>query len=244
LATLATIGWLCSLFQGSCDYAIVEGPIVQQLDPTFTSRQIPFLQFGLTQFQEPKLILGGDAAASPTAANYTIAWGYGRCQEYPEEQLVDTAWSAARAFAFLALVLGGGSTVFMWCSTCFVFSKVTWKWTGYGLLLATVCQSFVYVWFSTQLCSWNTCTLSYGAKADMGAAILWCIAGWMILARYPVPIKLELVAQNEDFEEEDRDIHKDPSSDLELVEPDVVIGQESGASTAEGLRYNDRAVNA
>jgi hypothetical protein len=29
-----------------------------------------------------------------------------------------------------------------------------------------------------------------------------------------------------------------------LVEPDVVIGQESGASTAEELRYNDRAVNA
>jgi hypothetical protein len=118
------------------------------------------LQFGLTQFQEPKLILGDDTAASPTAANHTIAWGYGRCpQEYPEEQLVDTAWSAARAFAFLALVLGSGSTVVMWCSTCFVFSKVTWKWTGYGLLLATLCQAFVYVCFSTQLCIWNTCTL-------------------------------------------------------------------------------------
>jgi hypothetical protein len=66
----------------------------------------------------------------------------------------------------------------------------------------------------------------------------------MILARYPVPIKLELVAQSEDFGEQDRDIHKVLSSGLELVEPDVVIEHERGASTREELQFNEWAVNA
>ena len=243
VATLATIGWVFSLIQGSCNYAIVAGPIVQQLDPTFTSQQIPFLQFGLTEFQEPQLevVDNGVADGTEIQGNYTINWRYGECQAYPEEQLVDTAWSAARAFAFLALVLGGGSTLFVWCSTCFVFSKVTWKWTGYGLLLATICQGLVYIWFSTQLCSWNTCTLSYGAKADMVAAILWGIAGWMILVRYPLPIKRELVAQQSDDDDFEQGVDKAPASDLEMVEPDVVIEQQSGSPSAEQLQYNDKA---
>jgi hypothetical protein len=62
-------------------------------------------------------------------------------------------------FAFLALVLGGGGALFVWCSTCFVFSKGTWRWTGYELLLASLCQAMTFVWFGTQICTWNTCGL-------------------------------------------------------------------------------------
>lgn len=251
IATLATAAWLASLFQGSCNYALVKGPIVQQLDPTFSAVQLPFLQFGLTEFQEPKLETIDDAAATATAAtgNYTIAWWTGECQEYPEEQLVDTAWTAARTFSFLALVLGGGSTFFLWCSTCFVFSKVTWRWTGYGLLLATICNSLTFVWFATQLCDWNTCTLSYGAKSDIVAVVLWGISGWMIISKYPSPHKPELVAQSEqevDEQEDERDKQQTDfaSSDLELVEPDVVIEQGTGETTMEELQYNPNAESA
>jgi hypothetical protein len=192
VAILATIAWLSSLFQDGCNFAVVTGPIVAQLHPTFTSETIPFLQFGLSAFQEPNLDEFG---------NYTLSLIGGNCTEYPEEQLVDTMWTTSRSFAFLALVLGGGCSVFVWCSTCFVFSRVTWRWTGYALLLASMCQGAVYVWFSTQLCSWNTCTLSYGAKSDIAAVALWMVSGMLIVLRYPPPTRQLIASDEEEFEQ-------------------------------------------
>jgi hypothetical protein len=49
----------------------------------------------------------------------------GACVEYPFE--IDPAWTASKAFAFMALGIGGGGTLFAWCSTCFVFSRGTWR---------------------------------------------------------------------------------------------------------------------
>lgn len=248
---LATVAWTASLFQDGCNFAIVSGPIVAQLDPTFTSHSIPFLQFGLSAFRAPTLDEDG---------NYTLSFA-GNCTEYPEDQLVDTTWTTARSFAFLALVLGGGGTLFVWCSTCFVFSRVTWRWTGYELLLASLCQATVYVWFTTELCSWNACTMSYGSKADLAAVAFWMVSGVLIVVKYPTPQR-ETVAQDEDeFERMQQQQQKDgvimmmptttkqkqgrqqSSQELELVEPDVTIDvpphatqQGSGEATTEDLK--------
>lgn len=234
---LATLGWVCSMFQEGCNFAIVRGPIVAQLDPTFTSQTVPFLHFGLSAFREPKLEEDG---------NYTMTLA-GNCTEYPEEQLVDTVWTTSRSFAFLALVLGGGGTLFVWCSICFVFSRATWRWTGYGLLLASLLQATVYVWFTTQLCSWNTCTLSYGSESDFAAVAFWLVSGILIVARYPTP-KRELIARDEEeFEQNQKDgimmtkksgRQRQQSQEMELGEPDVIIDdasqqQGSGESTTE-----------
>jgi hypothetical protein len=248
VAILASIAWTTSWFQDGCNFAIVEGPLVIQLDPTFTSETVPFLQFGLSTFREPSKLDGTN--------NYTISLT-GNCTEYPQPQLlVDTKWSTARAFDFLALVLGGGGTLFVWCSTCFVFSRVTWRWTGYGLILASLCQATVYVWFTTLICSWNTCTWSYGSQSDLLAVIFWVVSGILMISKYPPPQRERVVVAQDEMEFE-HDQQKDgivmmtqlqqqgrqASQDFELVvvEPDVTIDDDHGTSlqptTMENIKY-------
>jgi len=243
---IATSGWMASLWEGDgCNYALVSGPIVDQLDPSYTSyNPITSLQFGFDSYREvlppssssksstfwsssqqqqqdynyddnyKSIAEGGSEttidhqqetetgttinANTNTNTSSVVAdillpnWSKNRtlgCTEYPSEVILgimDSSWNTARTFAFLGLVLGGAGTSFLFCSICFVFSKVTWRWTGYELLLASLCQIVsLCTWFTTQLCSWNTCELSRGSKSDIAAVVLWTISGLMVVFNYP-----------------------------------------------------------
>lgn len=229
----AASGWFASLWEGdSCNYAIVTGPIVNQLDPSYTSKNpITTLQLGFNSYRElpTKDLLPAKVAkrefddddsvsnnihnnnnneaiaadltdhAGPTISmtNLTDAllpdWSKNRtagCIDYPDtfvkKGIVDGNWETATGFAFLGLVLGGAGTTFLCCSLCFVFSRVTWRWTAYELLLAGFCQTISLVaWFQTQLCSWNDCGWSKGSISDLVAVGLWTIAGLLMVCNYP-----------------------------------------------------------
>ena len=227
---LAFSGWFASLWEGDgCNYAIVKGPIVDQLDPSYTNyNPITTLQFGFDSYREiivplttsqavlppttqkeveiPGGTTGTGSADKPVTTdqqqqqqvNTTVSdillpnWSKNRtlgCIDYPIEVtlgIMDSSWNTARTFAFLGLVLGGAGSSFLFCSICFVFSKATWRWTGYDLLLASLCQIIsLGTWFNTQLCTWNTCNLGRGSKSDIAAVILWTIAGVMVVSYYP-----------------------------------------------------------
>ena len=216
---LATSGWFASLWEGDgCNYAVVTGPIVNQLDPSYTHiNPVTTLQLGFDSFREPPYQPepqqqqqqqqqedgGGTSPAPPPPPPLTVTnvtdillpnWSKNRtlgCKEYPDEVtlgIMDSSWNTSRVFAFLGLVLGGAGTTFLFFSICFVFSKVTWRWTGYELFLAVLCQTISLVtWFQTQLCSWNTCGLSRGSKCDIVAVGLWTVSGLMIVCHYPDP---------------------------------------------------------
>jgi hypothetical protein len=173
IATLASIAWFASLFQDGCDFSQVTGPIVSQLA---SNSLVPWLEFGIGAYREPVLLNDGTYESSFD----------GECLLYPDD-LIDAAWTTSRAFAFLALVMGGGGTLFVWFSTCFVFSKGTWRWSGYELLAASLCQAIAFCWYSTQICSWNTCSMFWGSQADIVATVLWFVCGMLILLRYPPP---------------------------------------------------------
>lgn len=182
IATVSTLGWLAALFQDGCDFARVEGSVIKHLETEGAGggNSPPWLEFGLSAYREPIQNSNGDWETSFDTV----------CLLYPED-LMDDSWTTARTFAFLALVIGGGGTMFLWCSTCFVFSKGTWRWTGYELLLASLCQAIAFCWFATQVCDWNTCTLFWGSKADIAASVLWFFCGLLVICRYPNPIDLE-----------------------------------------------------
>ena len=110
IACLSTVAWCASLYQDGCNYSIVRGDIVTQLA---SSNKVPYLEFGIGAYREPILLEG----------QWKVDYGT-TCSSYPFE--IDGAWKASKAFYFLALVIGGGGTVFLWCSTCFVFSRGTW----------------------------------------------------------------------------------------------------------------------
>lgn len=227
LVLFAVIGWSASLWQGDgCNYAIVSGPIVDQLDPypSSSSSQNPIktLELGFDSYRELPDVVSIDLQQGPTENNGTfsldgssnsslsmtlisksvsnatdnllVPWSERNkhkpaCIDYPEEVtlgIIDSKWTTSRSFAFLGLVTGGAGTTFLCCSLCFVFSRVTWRWTGYGLLLAAFCQLLSLVaWFSTQMCSWNNCGWSLGSVSDVCAVGVWTITGLMILCHYP-----------------------------------------------------------
>jgi hypothetical protein len=175
-AVLCTLAWLASLSQDGCDYSTVSGSIVQQIA---TDTNVPFVEIGFVAYREPIY----NEADQTWNVVYT-----GSCATYDPE-LEDSFWKAAKGFAFGALVLGGASSLFLWFSTCFVFSRGTWRWAGYQVILAFICQTLAFLWFGTAICkdSDNTCELFYGSKADIAASFFWFSSALLILARYPKP---------------------------------------------------------
>lgn len=175
---LTTMAWVASIFQDGCDYAIIEGPIVQTI--TDDDDSVPWVEVGFAAFREPEY----HADTDRWEVTYT-----GACTDYDLDRVdLDPAWKAAKAFAFLALVLGGGGALFLWFSACCVFSKATWRWAGYEVLLAAIFQALAFMWFGNSLCKYrNTCTLSWGSKADIVASIFWLLAAMAIFCKYPAP---------------------------------------------------------
>jgi hypothetical protein len=178
-AILSSMAWLASLFQDGCDFSKLTGPTVQQLA---INPKVPWLEVGLAAYREPYL--------NTQSGNWEVVYS-GACFAYPDDGSVnrDTVWNAARAFDFVALVLGGGGCFFLWFATCCVFSRVTWRWAGYEVLLAAVAQCLSFLWFNTSLChtEGNTCELFWGSKADIVSAVFWTVAAVSVFCHYPVP---------------------------------------------------------
>ena len=223
VACLASIAWLASLFQDGCDYSKVTGPIVDELASV---AGIPWLEFGLGAYREPKGQLD-------ESGNLVFVTSFtSDCHLYPDS-VFDTAWTTARSFAFLALVLGGGGTLFVWCSTCFVFSRGTWKWTGYGLSLGSLCQAVSFVWFTTQVCTWNTCEIFWGSKADIVATVMWTVSATCMMAYYPSPISVDTTALPQDEHHDDPETdHPPPSSSKDFEDEEDLFASKPSAEYA------------
>jgi hypothetical protein len=104
-AILTTIGWIASLSKDYCDYSTVSGPIVSKITSQKESN-VPFLQIGFVAYREPIY----DDETDSWNINYS-----GECKEY-ETEFLDAYWHTAKAFAFLAVVIGGASAFFFWLS--------------------------------------------------------------------------------------------------------------------------------
>lgn len=178
-AVLCTMAWLSALFQDNCNYSRLTGGIVASIA---TAADTPWLEVGLSAYREP--------IYNEQAQEWQVVYT-GECLEYPADLVEqDTVWTAAKAFAFIADVLGGGGTFFLWFSTCCIFGRATWRWAGYEVLGAALFQSLSFIWFATAIChdeSETSCDLFWGSKADILASILWTLAAMCIFCYYPVP---------------------------------------------------------
>ena len=110
------------------------------------------------------------------------------CKYYNEDIVnIDGVWKFSKIMSFLALVFAGAAVLLIWFSSCFTFSPNTWKWVGCELLTATIFKLLSYSWLATSMCRYNSCSISYGARADIVACVTWFISGVLVLLRYPSP---------------------------------------------------------
>eukprot|EP00970_Alexandrium_tamarense_P005710 scaffold933_cov190-Alexandrium_tamarense.AAC.30 len=177
-AIFATFAWLSSLSQDGCDYARLTGPIVADIT---NNPDIPFLDVGFNQYREP--------LQHPTEGTWYVDYRL-NCDPYNTDVVnIGGVWSFSKVMAFLSLVFGGGGSLFLWFSTCFIFTKGTWRWAGCELVAATVCQSLSFVWFKVDMCHGNDgqdkCELNYGSKANILASIFWLASVVCIFGKYP-----------------------------------------------------------
>jgi len=185
-ATLSFAAWVASLSQDGCDFASISGPIVSEILLTTTgdaedSNSVPYLEFGFNGYRIPQV-----GEEEEWYIDYTS-----NCHDY-EEIFVkrDIYWDLSRILSFLSLVLGGGGAIFLWFSTCFIFSPATWRWTGYEILVAAMLQLGSFLWFNTAVCQDdpdNVCRLRFGSKSDIVAGTLWLVSATVMLMKYPSP---------------------------------------------------------
>lgn len=199
-AIISTFGWLVRLSQDGCDYSRLTGPIVggfyipcsyhalfklnliarRLCAADLTNNPgIPFLDVGFNQYRVP----------TEDNGEWFTDFRFG-CYDYNTDVVnIDTVWTFAKVMGFLSLVFGGGGTLFLWFSCCFLFSKSTWRWAGYELLLASIFQVLTFSWFGTEMChgsdSQNTCTLYYGSKADFLSLTCWLVSAAFVFAKFP-----------------------------------------------------------
>lgn len=176
-AVLTTMGWLSALFLQGCNYAKVSGAITGSV----TALDVPYIFVGLQSYGVPEYSTSASKwEYSPTS----------ECSVYPSAVHMDAAWNASKGFSFLALVLGGGATFYLWISTCCRFSRGSWRWAGYEVAAACFFQALSFVWFLTQVCRSNRCDLFNGSKADILATTFWFVAAVLIFSYYPAPKEL------------------------------------------------------
>ena len=182
---LTTSGWILGLFQDGCDFVRVQGEIVEQIA---SQPNAPYLEAGRNAYREPRY----NAKTDSWHVEYI-----GQCLVYPKEEVeIDMWWNVAKGFDFASLVLGGTCSLFLWFSSCCVFSRGTWRLAGFQVLLACFFQSASFLWFRTELCQANDCSLFWGSKSDIAACTVWFLAAVMIFCHYPIP-KDQLITSND-----------------------------------------------
>ena len=86
-SVLTTLAWLAALFQDSCDYAHLTGPIVEDL-AVDSERVPPYLEVGFSGYREPIY----DENRDDWYTDYTS-----RCFNYDETVVqIDSVWKAAK----------------------------------------------------------------------------------------------------------------------------------------------------
>lgn len=174
---------------------------------------VPFIDSGMSAYRIPGYY--------PAEKSWRVVYS-DECQPYQYFDIVaDTSWLAAKYLRFLASVLGGATTLFLWTSTCLILQPIYWRAAGIGTLLACMCQMSSFIWFYTKICHTtatsyqdfeagievklnpriqypSSCTLFFGSKCAIASCILWGVASAIILLRYPPPIP-KLIVHEEDI---------------------------------------------
>lgn len=192
-----------ALVQDGCDYAKLRGGNVELIA---RSDVLPFLEVGVSQYRAPLYY--------PTENEWKMVFTE-KCQDYPADQ-PDMFRTIARWLQFSSMVLGGGFTMFLWFSTCFTFSKRTWRFCAFEALMAAMFRGGSFLFLFGKTCTGNatSCELSFGSRMDIIGIVMWVITSLVMFGHYAEPrLRSLTLSEFEDLEaEEEEDLAPRPLS--------------------------------
>lgn len=108
------------------------------------------------------------------------------CVEYNTDIVtIGAAAQFAKVASFLASVLGGAGAIFIWFSLCLFIDRTRWRGVACELLMACVLQALSFTSFASSLCQTNNCSMSYGARANLLACIMWAVSALILFCYVP-----------------------------------------------------------
>eukprot|EP00804_Cyclotella_cryptica_P024263 CCRYP_012543-RA/>CCRYP_012543-RA protein AED:0.32 eAED:0.32 QI:243/1/1/1/1/1/3/1091/255 len=117
------------------------------------------------------------------------------CNNYPDNVYIDPKWKSARAFATMALIIGGCVTFWGLLAGCLYPNKAAYKLGGILMMLCCLFQGLTFLFLDSEACHNNSltaaleqeislinltfedsCVLAAGGKCAIAATILWFLA--------------------------------------------------------------------
>ena len=77
---------------------------------------------------------------------------YGFCYRYPSNIDFDPYFKTSQAMGPLSSILGGIVMINFWFASCVGLTKSCWRFCGFILLLASVCEGLTFLIFKSDFC--------------------------------------------------------------------------------------------
>mmetsp|Transcript_1287 Transcript_1287/g.2236 ORF Transcript_1287/g.2236 Transcript_1287/m.2236 type:complete len:437 (-) Transcript_1287:211-1521(-) len=102
-----------------------------------------------------------------------------------QKKIFGRAYAAALAFAVIAVVLGGITNIFIWCSMCVVYHPKAWKRMAALYTLCAFCMFMTMLFFASGVCE-NGCTIEQSGVQAIVSGFLWVFAAGLTVKSAPM----------------------------------------------------------
>lgn len=157
VAIIASLGWVASLSRDRCNYSIVTADrLISSLTSSTTggdASSIPYIEVGLDSYRVPSYDPSTETWNIDPSQTCISYYQPSSSDTAASNSVIDSKWKLSKLFTFMALVMGGGGALYLWISSCCLFSRGSWRWAGIEVLLACIFQGASFVWFRTSICT-------------------------------------------------------------------------------------------
>jgi len=131
-------------------------------------------------------LLSGDRYNSQYSTCYRYDWssvlsGFWQNQK----EIFGGAYSAALAFAIIAVIVGGITTIFNWCAMCVVYHPKAWKRMTVLYLLCSFSMFMTMIFFASGVCE-NGCAIEKAGILSIVSGFFFMIAAAMAYKSAPM----------------------------------------------------------
>lgn len=107
-----------------------------------------------------------------------------------QKKIFGSAYAAALLFGVIAVIIGGITTVFTWCSMCIVYHPNAWRRMAILYALASFCMFMTMVFFASGVCE-NGCIIEKAGVFSILSGFMWIFAAGLAFRSAPMDRSLQ-----------------------------------------------------